>query len=57
MKNKLQDHWRILFIFLGVLIMNALFYFSSWWGLVGLAPIFIGVWGRLPHYKIRLQTH
>ena len=41
---------RILRIISGLTILGAGYYFKSWWGLIGLGPIFTGVFRFCPAY-------
>ena len=41
---------RILRILLGLGILGAGYYFKNWWGLVGLVPLFTGIFRFCPAY-------
>jgi hypothetical protein len=44
---------RIIRIIIGLAIIVVLgFFFESWWGLVGILPIFAAVTGKCPLYSI-----
>jgi hypothetical protein len=41
---------RVLRIVAGIAILGAGCYFKSWWGLIGLAPLFTGIFRFCPGY-------
>ncbi len=44
------DTERLARILVGLLIITIGFAFSSWWGLIGIIPVFTGVTGWCPAY-------
>ncbi len=41
---------RVIRLVVGVAIVAAGFYYQSWWGLVGIIPLFTGTLGWCPAY-------
>jgi hypothetical protein len=50
MKTNVGTIDRIIRIIVGCAILGAGYYFKSWWGLVGLLPLFTGVFRHCPGY-------
>lgn len=50
MKKNVGGLDRILRVSIGVIVVLTGVYFQSWWGLIGLAPIFTGTIGWCPAY-------
>ncbi len=50
MKRNIGDTDRIIRVLLAMVVMGAGFYYQSWWGLVGLVPVFTGSTGWCPAY-------
>ncbi len=50
MKQNVGGIDRILRIVLGLALLGAGLVFKSWWGLIGLSPLFTGVFGWCPAY-------
>ncbi|MDW3094397.1 MAG: DUF2892 domain-containing protein [Gammaproteobacteria bacterium] len=44
------DTERMARILIGLLIITIGFIFSSWWGVIGIIPVFTGVMGWCPAY-------
>ena len=43
---------RVIRVVLGIVIIALGFYFSSWWGVIGLIPLVTGALGWCPLYRI-----
>jgi len=41
---------RIIRIIAGLVLLGAGYYYHSWWGLLGLAPLLSGIFQRCPGY-------
>jgi hypothetical protein len=41
---------RVARVILGIIILGVGVYYQSWWGLIGLVPAVIGIWGYCPLY-------
>lgn len=52
MKANVGGADRIIRIILGVLIIVLGFYFKSWWGLIGIVPMFTGLLNFCPAYTL-----
>jgi hypothetical protein len=39
-------------LIIGVVIAALGFYYSSWWGLLAIIPIFTAIWGFCPLYSL-----
>ena len=50
MKKNVGDGDKIVRYILGAVIIAAGVYFNSWWGLVGVVPIFTALMGWCPFY-------
>ncbi len=50
MKANVGSIDRIIRVIAGLAILGAGYYFKSWWGLVGLVPIFTGLFRFCPAY-------
>ena len=52
MKHNVGKIDRILRIIVGIIILAAGFYFHSWWGLIGIIPLFTALLSWCPLYGI-----
>ena len=52
MKQNIGTVDRLIRVILGLVIITAGLYFESWWGLVGLLPIFTALIGWCGLYKV-----
>jgi len=52
MKKNLGKINKWVRIVLGVAIILAGLYYGSWWGLIGLVPLIIGLYGWCPIYRV-----
>jgi len=52
MKQNLGKTERIIRVIIGLIIIAVGAYFKSWWGAIGLLPIFTGVVGRCGLYTL-----
>jgi hypothetical protein len=43
---------KILRLFIGLGVIGAGYYFKSWWGAIGLIPLFTALVGFCPLYKL-----
>ena len=50
MKQNVGSADRVIRVVLGLAIIGAGFYFKSWWGAVGVVPLFTGTIGWCPVY-------
>ena len=50
MKNNVGSIDRTLRIIIGIAVIGTGFYFQSWWGAVGLIPLFTGIIAWCPAY-------
>lgn len=52
MKQNIGTVDRLIRVIIGLVIITAGLYFESWWGLVGLLPIFTALIGWCGLYKV-----
>ncbi len=52
MKHNVGKADRILRIIVGIVILGAGFYFHSWWGLIGIIPLFTAFLNWCPLYSL-----
>jgi len=43
---------RVIRVIVGLVIIGAGVYYQSWWGAIGLVPVFTGVLGWCPPYQL-----
>jgi len=43
---------RVIRVIVGLAIIGAGFYYQSWWGAIGLIPVFTGIVGWCPPYQL-----
>ncbi len=52
MKHNVGKADRILRIIVGIVILGSGFYFHSWWGLIGIIPLFTAFLNWCPLYSL-----
>ncbi|MEM7304166.1 MAG: DUF2892 domain-containing protein [Pseudomonadota bacterium] len=50
MEYNVGDTERMIRILAGLIIIGLGFIFSSWWGIIGIVPVFTGILGWCPAY-------
>jgi len=43
---------RVIRVIVGLVIIGAGVYYQSWWGAIGLVPVFTGILGWCPPYQL-----
>ena len=43
---------RVIRVIVGLIIIGAGVYYQSWWGAIGLVPVFTGILGWCPPYQL-----
>jgi hypothetical protein len=52
MKQNVGDVDKLIRVFIGAIVFGLGFYYSSWWGLLGLIPLLTAVVGFCPLYML-----